>query len=375
MIDLTFILIFGIYASLILLLSYGFQKIKNYNPQISDSEINFSIIIPFRNEAENLPQLLNSLELIDYPIERFEIWFIDDASVDQSHDIIENFTKASQLNIKIIDNLRISNSPKKDAITTAITQTSFEWIITTDADCVVPIKWLSIFNSFILENKVDFIASAVAYHENSSFLENFQALDFMSLQGVTIGAFGINKAFMCNGANLAYKRSVFQQINGFEGNLNMVSGDDVFLLQKVIQKKNFKIKYLKSKSHIVLTKPVNSLKALFSQRIRWASKTKAYQGWFSKFLALSVFLVNLSLVLSVPFLAFGILKIETAIIIWIGKFIIDALLIYQTAKLMRQTQMFRHYVLSTVIYPFFVVISATASFFKTFEWKERTFNN
>jgi cellulose synthase/poly-beta-1,6-N-acetylglucosamine synthase-like glycosyltransferase len=346
-----------------------------FESEIIDAKTRFSIIIPFRNEAKNLQPLLQSLALIDYPHHLFEVCFVNDDSKDGSVEIINNFEQDSSLNIRLIDNQRSTKSPKKDAITTAISQTNFQWIVTTDADCLVPKKWLSIYNSFILRNEVDFIAAAVVYRTNNSFFENFQALDFMSLQAVTIGAFGIDKAFICNGANLAYKRSIFKEINGFEGNSNMVSGDDVFLLQKVIQQKKFNIKYLKSKAHIVETFPVNNIKDLFSQRIRWASKTKAYQDYFSKFLALSVFLVNLSLVISLPFLAFGILKIETIIFIWIGKLLIDALPLYQTAQFMRQTQVFKYYALSAIIYPFFVVISALASFFKTFEWKERTFNN
>jgi hypothetical protein len=60
---------------------------------------------------------------------------------------------------------------------------------------------------------------------------HFQQLDLVSLQGATIGSFGIGKGFMCNGANLAYKKSLFQELNGFR-NDTIASGDDVFLLQK-----------------------------------------------------------------------------------------------------------------------------------------------
>ena len=373
--ELVFYTVFGIYALLILILYNGFLNVNLFKSEETVATTKFSIIIPFRNEADNLPQLLQSLALLDYPNDLFEVCLVNDASTDNSVEIINNFKQRATFNIKLIDNQQFYKSPKKDAVTTGINQTHFEWIVTTDADCMVPPKWLSLFNSFIACNKVDFIASAVAYNTKNSFFDAFQALDFLSLQGTTIGAFGIHKAFMCNGANLAYKRSVFAEINGFEGNTNLASGDDVFLLQKVIQQKKFKIKYLKSRAHIVKTSPVKTVKDLLSQRIRWASKTKAYRGYFPKFLALSVFLVNLSLVISLPFLAFEILKIETIFFIWIGKMLIDASLLYQTAQFMWQTQAFKFYALSAIIYPFFVVISALASFFKTFEWKERTFNN
>ena len=65
-----------------------------------------------------------------------------------------------------------------------------------------------------------------------SFLENFQLLDFLSLQAATLGGFGIKKPFLCNGANLAYKKTVFTKLNGFQGNENIASGDDIFLFEK-----------------------------------------------------------------------------------------------------------------------------------------------
>jgi hypothetical protein len=39
---------------------------------------------------------------------------------------------------------------------------------------------------------------------------SFSAIDLASLQGATIGSFGIKKGFMCNGANFAYTKSFFQ---------------------------------------------------------------------------------------------------------------------------------------------------------------------
>jgi hypothetical protein len=67
-------------------------------------------------------------------------------------------------------------------------------------------------------------------------LDHFQQLDLTSLQGATIGSFGLNKAFMCNGANFAYTKSLFEKLNGFDGNNKIASGDDVFLLQKAVEK-------------------------------------------------------------------------------------------------------------------------------------------
>jgi cellulose synthase/poly-beta-1,6-N-acetylglucosamine synthase-like glycosyltransferase len=65
----------------------------------------FTIIVPFRNEAANLPLLLDSISKLHYPKERFEVILVDDESE-------EVFSPHSLFNIRIIKNNRVSNSLK-----------------------------------------------------------------------------------------------------------------------------------------------------------------------------------------------------------------------------------------------------------------------
>ena len=97
------------------------------------------------------------------------------------------------------------------------------------------------------------LAAGVFYKSTPSFLAAFQQLDFLSLQGTTIGSFGNNQAFMCNGANFCYQKAFFYELNGFDGNDKIASGDDVFLLQKAIQKDSKNVRFLKSELAIVQT--------------------------------------------------------------------------------------------------------------------------
>jgi len=167
-------------------LIYGFDKINSFEQTDFPPKTSFTIIVPFRNEAENLPFLLESFSKLNYPTELFEVILVDDDSE-------EKFSVFSfQFSVKIIDNNRTSNSPKKDAITTAMQIVKTDWVITTDADCVVPKNWLLTLDNFIQLNPVSMVAGAVTYNCNNSFLHYFQQLDLTSLQGATIGSFGIN---------------------------------------------------------------------------------------------------------------------------------------------------------------------------------------
>ena len=296
----VFSLITLIYICTIIMIYVGYNNVKSVKTKPSETPTStFSIIIPFRNEAKNLKELIKSLNIIDYPKELFEVVFVNDNSTDSSTSIINDHNMLT--NTVVINSKRMSNSPKKDAIQTAILNSQFNYIITTDADCIVPKSWLHAYNSIIIDKHPKFIAAPVTYEDSNKLLAVFQLHDFLSLQAVTIGAFGLKKPFMCNGANLCYTKSVFLEVNGFEGNLNMASGDDVFFMEKVIQKYPNDIFYLKSLEAIVYTKPLSSIKSLLHQRMRWAGKTSAFSGFFSKAIALIVLLMNISLILYLIF--------------------------------------------------------------------------
>ncbi|MRX66516.1 Glycosyltransferase, catalytic subunit of cellulose synthase and poly-beta-1,6-N-acetylglucosamine synthase [Flavobacterium resistens] len=359
--------ILAIYVCSISLLVYGFFRIKKYQKTDLKPKTSFTIIVPFRNEKENLPLLLESLSNLNYPKDLFEVILVDDNSDEKFH--ISHLT----FDISQIDNIRVSNSPKKDAISTAMQHVKTDWVITTDADCVVSENWLLTFDNYIQENKVSMLAGAVTYKTENSFLDHFQQLDFTSLQGATIGSFGLNKGFMCNGANFAYRKELFESINGFEGNEKIASGDDVFLLQKAIEKFHKEVHYLKAEEVIVVTKPTENWKSLFHQRVRWAAKTSSYKSTFGKILGLIVFFGNLSFVIGFFFLLFGIWSYPIFVFFAFSKFIIDFVLLFITNQFLTKNRI-KSLLLSSLLYPFFSSAVALYSLFGSYTWKDRKFS-
>ncbi len=375
------IIIIVIYLFLIGLLTYGIDKVEHFKLQDLPAKTKFSVVIPFRDEEENLPKLLASISRLNYPKSLFEIILVDDASEDNSVTIIEKIldTKSSKKdftrmdNIRVIKNERTSNSPKKDAITAAITISNCSWIITTDADCVLPKYWLDTFDECIQTKPSNCIVAPVTYHDANSFFNRFQILDFLSLQGATIGGFGIKKPFMCNGANFGYRKSSFKQVNGFDGNNNIASGDDIFLLEKFIKHDAKKVHYLKSDKAIVTTNPTKNFSSLVQQRLRWASKTSNYDNWFAKTVGLVVLLGNLVCLALVPLVLFNLLSTKIALALFIIKFSIDFLLLFKTTRFFKQETLLLSYIFSGLLYPFFSVYIALQSVVKSYEWKGRTF--
>lgn len=375
-----------IYLLLIGSFIFGFDKVSEFKLEDIPAKTRFSIVIPFRNEAENLPVLLKSIETLNYPKHLFEIIFVDDDSEDDSVEIIQIALKikpingvyternrSDQSNIQIIINKRKTNSPKKDAITSAIEKAKYAWIITTDADCQLPQFWLDSFDEYIQKSNAVCIAAPVTYNTDNSFLNRFQILDILSLQGATIGGFGLQKPFLCNGANLAYKKSIFIEVKGFEGNTNIASGDDIFLLEKINKTHPNQLHYLKCEQAIVTTLSQPTWRLLIGQRMRWAAKTSAYNNWFGKLTGLVVMLMNALLLIGLTLSIIGVLNFKILFYILVIKINIDFFLIYKSASFFNQKPILKSYIFGVLIYPFFSVYVACISSFSGYKWKGRHF--
>ena len=233
LITIAICLILLVYVILMAQLILGYDKVKSFKRTDVVPKTAFSIIVPFRNEEKNLPKLLASFSQLNYPYKLIEIVMVDDFSTDNSERLCIRWRLDHEfLDTTLLENLRLSNSPKKDAIGRAVPIIKHEWIITTDADCTVPKNWLLTLDDYIQKNQPEMIIGAVAYKTKNNWFHKFQQMDLLSLQGTTIGSFGIGKPFMCNGANFAYTKKLFNELDGFNSNDKLASGDDVFLLQK-----------------------------------------------------------------------------------------------------------------------------------------------
>lgn len=364
-----------VYTCLIGGFIWGFGKISEFKLKHIPAKTKFTVVIPFRNEAKHLNKILTSIKALNYPKHFFEIILVDDESEDNSLEIINNFYFEDKTGpkIQVISNERKTMSPKKDAITSAIKKATNNWIITTDADCKLPKYWLDSFDEYIQKTNAICIAAPVNYESQNSLLSQFQVLDILSLQGATIGGFGIGQPFMCNGANFAYKKSVFFSISGFNGNTDIASGDDIFLLEKVNKTYPKHLHYLKCKQAIVTTQPQSTWQDLLEQRIRWAAKTTAYNNWYGKLTGFVVLLMNLLLVTALALLLAGFVNFRVMLCLAFIKFNIDLLLIFKSALFSNQEKILKSYLSSFIIYPFFSIYAGCLSLFLGYKWKGRYF--
>lgn len=347
--------------------------------------VGFTILIPFRNEASNLPYVLKSISRLEYSLASFEIILIDDASTDESMLIIQDFmAQQPSLSMSCLPSKRQTGSPKKDALTVGVHHASHEWILTTDADCTLEKTWLLSLNHFIQEFQPKMVVApvSIATPKPISFLNAYEQLDFLSLMGTTIGGFGMGLPFLCNGANLAYEKEAFTIVNGYQDNDHIASGDDHFLLEKFVKTFPDKVRYLNSLEASVTTQAQPNWKGLISQRVRWASKTSAYTFWFSKAVGLivlfanlvtSVLLIYVLLSLCLDFAFATALSAPLLLLTIVIKYTVDFVLIARSARFFDRKKYLKWYPLVMVCYPFITLYIVLKSLSFSYEWKGRRF--
>lgn len=326
-----------------------------------------SVIIPARNEEENIDKVLSSIEKQTYPSNLFEVIVVDDHSTDNTATIVNRYSFAKLIKLGF-DNI---NSYKKKAIETGITEATGDLIVTTDADCVVKEDWLKTIASFKGKTNAVFIASPVMMEYGPTILQTFQALDFLVLQGITASSVQKRIHNMCNGANLAYEIKAFFDVKGFTGIDHIASGDDMLLMEKIATRFPGKISYLLSKDAIVTTKAAKNWNEFFSQRIRWASKATNYNDikiFSALFLVYFFNCTLLALFITGFWMHFLWLGLGGVLIV---KTIVELIFLFPVSKFYNEQKLLIRFPFFQPLHIVYTVIAGWLGVFGSFEWKGR----
>jgi len=372
-----FFLLMVMYALLINYYQRGWNRIPEFVPAGQSPHTFISVVIAVRNEEEHIGALLQSLACQQYPASLFEVIIVDDHSTDNTWQILEEHP-FSNLQLKKI-RLAIANTGeapiiayKKKAIETGIREARGKLIVTTDADCRFPETWLSTLAAFHEANNAKFIAAPVRMWQCPGLLGVFQTLDFITLQGIT-GA-SVHQRFhsMCNGANLAYERAAFFEVNGFAGIDSIPSGDDMLLMHKIALRYPEHVFYLKSKAALVTTAPAASWKAFFHQRIRWASKADRYQDKRIFRALLLVYLVNAGFLVLAIAACWKSIWLFFLLLLLLAKTLIEFPFVQTAARFFDQQQLMWYFPFLQPLHIVYTIIAGWLGKFGSYQWKGRT---
>jgi poly-beta-1,6-N-acetyl-D-glucosamine synthase len=355
------------YASLIALLWWGWHNARRFAPSEGDFSERVSIVIALRNEALALEHLLESLYKLKRPKGGFEIILVNDHSEDQTTAVYIKWVEAhADFPIRML-HASAGKSGKKAALAAGIASANGVVILTTDADCWLPENWAKSMSRPFANPSIQMAVGQVAIAAEKGFFNQFQSYEYHAMMAVAGGMIGLGGAVSGSGANLAFRKTAYEQIGGYSGHDKYASGDDVFLIHDV--KRLWPSGLVFVPRDVVFSAPTPSLKAFFHQRLRWGGKAPAYKQKTALAILGFIFFANALLVIAIFATLFGQVAVGLVLGLWLWKLIIDAAFLWLTGKNIGLSKSW--YLTIGICYPFYLVLTGLLALFFSGEWKGR----
>ena len=365
-------LVFLAYALLMGVISGGWYRLQAFKPFPARPSTRISLIVAARNEAEKIGNLLSDLLQQDYPGELLQIILVDDHSEDGTPEVAVKAFNQTVFSFQIIELKSSGKSGKKAAIDTGIQHASGQLVITTDADCRLPLNWISSIAAYYETYHPKMILAPVRFSPHDTLFGKLQALEFMSLMAATAGSASAGMPLMANGANLTYERSAYLECGGFEGNLEYPSGDDLFMMFRIKQKFGPRaIRFLKCSPAIVNTEPAATLGEFFAQRLRWVSKSRGYTDAFIIASAFIVYLTNLLLLSTLVWGIFSPAVRPFSLLFYLFKLAMDFPAMLGIASFNKDRKLLWLLPLMEILNAIYTVVIGLLGNMKSFSWKGR----
>ncbi len=347
----------------------GIYKQRKVNRAPLVGELPFvSIIVPARDEEDNLESCLDAILANDYPKARYEILCINDCSTDSTEQILKRYS-ANNKNIRY-KTLKDSDRPinlngKPGALQAGFDLAKGQYVLMTDADCKVNPNWIrSIATTFKNEN-ADMILGLTHLNYHGLF-GRLQSIEWIYMSLLASGGIGWNTPIGCFGNNLSMSKKLIDETGGFR-KLSFSLTEDLLLMQTA-HKLGAKIRYMSLPEYSIVSEPTHDFKTYFKQHHRWALGGKKIGNFAGIF-------VMTSAVIWTSLLASIILMNPIYALLTLGiRMVGDLVILFQPLYEHKRMNLFLLYIplglfsllLTELLAPFFLLK-------KTVEWKGRTF--
>lgn len=325
-----------------------------------------SVLIAARDEERTIEACVRSVLDQDYPSNLFEVVVVNDASSDNTGTILQQMGKNNS-NVHIVTLLE-SSGRKPVALSSAVKESRGEIVLTTDADCIVSHTWISGMVRYF-QPSTAFVAGPVVERAGPTLLSELERLEFLGLITTAAGLIGANRPIICNGANLAFRKSAFVSVQGYGG--ADAWSDDETLMSRIHKRHVGTVTFAADRAVLVTTSSTNTLSSFLRQRMRWSAKSGHYEDptVLLQLVALYFYFLFLLTMIVGSFFSPQVLP-------WAGlSLLTKALIEYRTLR--AGGRLFRF---DVALIPFFiaelyhvpyVVVTAAVGQFISLEWKGR----
>lgn len=287
---LLLLLIYQVYFYLrYMLLRTEHRQDVNEVPQDEDKEPHFvqldlfapavkgvSVIVAARNESDNLRHFLHALLEQDYPL--FEVIVVNDGSLDNTAEVLEEYQhKYRHMRTTFVPCQARVISSKKLALSLAVKAARYKYLLLTDADCRPESRlWIrEMMKGFEDGEQTDIVLGYGAYFPSTGHvgrLTQYETL-FTGLQYMGFARAG--HAYMGVGRNLAYRKDLFVEHNGFSGFIGAKAGDDDLFVNHTATDTNTAV--VSTPESVTWSIPKTSFRDWYQQRRRHLSVSPMYR--------------------------------------------------------------------------------------------------
>ena len=337
---------------------FAFQLNKNTLPA---STPKLSLIIAAKNEEANIPSLIDSIENLNYPKENFEVIIIDDNSDDKTAQLIESRI-SDKNNFTFIKAVNKELEGKKGALNIGIKNSTYNFIVITDADCQPEVNWLNSVAG-ALDYGYDFIFGVAPINSGTTLVEKLSAFENLRNTYLNISAVGMNIPYSAAARSFAFRKSSFERLGGYTKTTDTISGDDDLLLREAVKHKMLIGTFIEGDAFVYSAAP-KSFNEYFLQKQRhlqtsfhYLLKQKMFLGFWHLINLISLFsvvLVFISPVLILPFII---------------KFIYDLFIVLRHQKKLGHAFKFYEVIYLQILFEVFIIINFFNSVSGKSVWK------
>lgn len=362
-----FEIIFAIAVSLyfLQLVAFTIGAAKKF-PKLKDDELpSASVIVAARNEEDKILECIESLNSLIFPEGKLEIILVDDHSTDRTNEIISEFIK-DKPQFKLIkpEKTIAELKGKTNALANSIKIASGEIILTTDADCIVNPNWAKTLVSYY-QKDVGFVGGFTTQQDRTAF-EGMQAIDFLLLLTVAGGSLNLGKPLAAIGNNMSYRKSVYDEIGGYE-NIPFSITEDFRLLMAIHELKKYKCIYPIDHDSLITSKACPDYPSLFWQKKRWG--VGGTESDFIGYLIMAWGYIAKGAILLTP-LFFSL----TALYLCVFKVVVDYFFVRPVFDRLRIKMKFTHFIAFEIYYTVYVLVLPFVVLpNRKVKWKGRTF--
>ena len=172
-----------------------------------------SIVVPVKNVAPTIRDLLDSLLKLDYDNEKLEIFIVDGFSTDGTREIVKEYP------FVLLDQEGIGLNAARN---TGIKFSKGDIIAYTDGDCVIPSTWVKSIVKNFSDPNVSFVGGTLEGYNNENWISRYMDETFFQVTPGfqwRIETLDLKLLQFPAGANMAFRRRALERVKFFDENI------------------------------------------------------------------------------------------------------------------------------------------------------------